>query len=358
MFALSAQAMGYRVHVFSAERNSPASQVAQYNTFADFEDIEAVKTFALAVDAVTFEFENIPTTSLNVAADNTRVRPDANVLYIAQHRLREKRFLQAMGIPVVPFRSVTSRAELRHSVVELGFPAVLKTATCGYDGKGQTLIDSSAALENAVQTYSGEECVLESFVEYERELSVVAARGADGAVVDYGAIDNAHHCGILDTSRSPSTVAPKLASLAIALTRAILEQLEVVGVMCVEFFLLNDGTLLVNEIAPRPHNSGHLSIEASVTSQFEQQVRALCGFRLGSTSQLCPAAMANLLGHLWADHKPDWTALFDFPTVKLHLYGKEDAKPGRKMGHLTALYHDSSKTLDIAHRARRALKLS
>jgi 5-(carboxyamino)imidazole ribonucleotide synthase len=269
--------------------------------------------------------------------------------------LREKTFLERAGFPVTPFRSIHSLENLRQAVQALGTPAVLKTAGFGYDGKGQLKIAAPTEAEDAWRAIGGQEALLEVFVDFEREVSVVAARGLDGNFAHYGVIENAHRNHILDVSLAPPVLPPALAAEAVEIARGILEALEVVGVLCVEFFLTSAGKLLVNELAPRPYNSGHLTVDASITSQFEQQLRAVCGLPLGSTELLRPAAMANLLGDLWQAGEPDWAAACAFPNVKLHLYGKEQARPGRKMGHLTALAESAARAAQMARAARAAL---
>jgi 5-(carboxyamino)imidazole ribonucleotide synthase len=245
---------------------------------------------------------------------------------------------------------------LSTAVRELGLPAVLKTAGFGYDGKGQSKITSLSGGKAALQAMDGQEAVLEAFVDFEREVSVIAARGLDGSFVHYGVIENAHNRHILDVSIAPARVSPKITQEAVEIARSILEALDVVGLLCVEFFLTRDGKLLVNELAPRPHNSGHLTFDACVTSQFEQQLRAVCGLPLGSTEQYRPAAMGNLLGDLWQHGDPDWPAVCAFPDVKLHLYGKLTPRPGRKMGHLTALAASASAASRLVRDARAALQ--
>lgn len=345
MFAIAARQMGYRVHTFSPDTDTPTGQVADLEITAGYDDLDAVRRFARGVGVVTFEFENVPAATAAAAAECAPVRPDGGVLHTTQQRLREKTFLSQGGFPVTPFRPVRSEPELRAALGDLGYPAVLKTASFGYDGKGQAKIASpdfdAAKLGLATGPKStpsaGPEMVLEAFVDFEREVSVVAARGADGSFTHWGVIDNTHRNHILDLSVSPADVPPEVGREAVEIARGILEALGVVGVLCVEFFLTGGGKLLVNELAPRPHNSGHLTIDAGVTSQFEQQLRAVCGLPLGSTRPLRPAAMANLLGDVWAGGEPDWAAACDVPEVKLHLYGKAEPRPGRKMGHLTAL---------------------
>ncbi len=358
MFALAARRLGYRVHTFSPDTDTPTGQIADREVVAAYEDLDAVQDFARQVSVVTFEFENVPAETAEAVAALVPVRPGGAVLHVAQNRLREKTFLAQNGIPCAPFRHVATRAELEAALGELGTPAILKTAGFGYDGKGQARINRPDEADAAWNELGGQECVLEGLVAFEREVSVVAARGLDGAFVHYGLIENAHIGGILDVSVCPApAVPPGAAAEAVAITRAIFEALDVVGTLCVEFFLASDHRILVNEIAPRPHNSGHLTIDAHVTSQFEQQLRAVCGLPLGSPEQLRPAAMANLLGDVWAGGTPDWTMALALPDVKLHLYGKEDARPGRKMGHLTALADTPENAARLVREARAALHL-
>lgn len=355
MFAIAARRMGYRVHTFSPETDTPTGQVADVEIKAPYDDLHAVRSFAAAVDVVTFEFENVLSATAEAAAEFAPVRPGGQVLHITQHRLREKTFLAAKGLPVTPFRPVRTLAELQAGLAEFGCPAVLKTAGFGYDGKGQTRINDPAAAESAFTAAGRQELVLEAFVDFACELSVVAARGVDGQFAHWGVIENAHRHHILDLSIAPGRVPPEIAREALEITRTVLEELQVVGVLCVEFFLTRDGRLLINELAPRPHNSGHLTFDACVTSQFEQQLRAVCGLPLGSTELLRPAAMANLLGDLWQGGEPDWVAASAFPTVKLHLYGKLAPKNGRKMGHLTAMAPTVEKAAALVLAARHAL---
>lgn len=341
MFAIAARRMGYRVHTLSPEDDTPTGQVADVEINAAYDDLDAVRQFARRVDVVTFEFENVPAATAAAAAECAPVRPAGAVLHITQHRLREKRFLEASGFPLTPFAAVRSAAELQAAVNRLGLPAVLKTAGWGYDGKGQIKLERPDDVTTAWSRLGTDEAVLEAWVDFECELSVVAARGIDGALADYGVIANTHQNHILDVSLAPAAVPPAVAREAVEIARAVLARLEVVGVLCVEFFYTRLGKLLINELAPRPHNSGHLTFDASLTSQFEQQLRAICGLPLGSTALLRPAAMANLLGDLWARGEPDWAGVCALPNIKLHLYGKAEARPGRKMGHLTALADDA-----------------
>ena len=355
MFAIAARRMGYRVHTFSPDSDTPTGQVSDKEYGHAYDDLDAVREFARGVEVVTFEFENVPADAVEAAAGLAPVRPSGSVLYTTQHRLREKTFLSSHGFPVAPFRHVRSLEDLNAALGETGLPAVLKTAGFGYDGKGQTRINSSEDSAPAFAALRGQEGVVEAFVDFEREVSVVAARGAGGEFAHYGVVENTHSRHILDLSVAPARVAESVAAEAVEISRAVLEALDVVGVTCVEFFLTRSSKLLVNELAPRPHNSGHFTFDACLTSQFEQQLRAVCGLPLGSTELLRPAAMANLLGDLWQKGEPRWSAAAAFPNVKLHLYGKTEARPGRKMGHLTALAATPEEAARDALAARAAL---
>ena len=355
MFAIAARRMGYRVHTFSPDQDTPTGQVADVEVTASYDDLDAVSDFARHVSVVTFEFENVPAPTAEAAARCARVRPSGSVLHTTQQRIREKAFLTNAGLPTTPYREVRSQEDLDRAIAALGCPAVLKTAEFGYDGKGQERVGSPDRSSEAWNAIGRQEAVLEAFIDFDREISVVAARGEDGQFVHYGAIENQHSRHILDVSVAPGRVPPKIAREAVELARCVLERLGVVGVLCVEFFVTRDGALLINELAPRPHNSGHLTVDACVTSQFEQQLRAVCGLPLGSTEMHRPAAMANLLGDLWTSGEPDWRAACAFPDVKLHLYGKLEPRPGRKMGHLTALNHDPEAAYRTVLAARRSL---
>ena len=355
MLGLAARRMGYRFHSFSPDTGTPAGQVADREWAAAYEDLDAARSFARSVDVVTLEFENIPVEAVEAIEEIVPVRPGRAALRTTQHRLREKTFLGEAGFPTTPFRAVRSRGELDDALGEIGAPAVLKTAGFGYDGKGQTRIGAPDEAGKAWDALAGGEAVLEGWVDFEREVSVVAARGLDGGFADYGVVENTHRNHILDLTVAPAQgVEPETAREAVEISRGIFEELGLVGTACVEFFLTTDGRLLVNEIAPRPHNSGHWTIDAAATSQFEQQLRAVCGLPLGSTQALRPAAMVNLLGDLWAKGEPDWAAVLARPRVSLHLYGKAQARPGRKMGHLTALADAPEEAARLALDARRS----
>jgi 5-(carboxyamino)imidazole ribonucleotide synthase len=355
MFAIAARRMGYRVHTFSPESDTPTGQVADVEITASYDDLDQVREFASNVKVVTFEFENVPAPTAEAAAQCAPVRPGGGILHITQQRIREKGFISAAGLPLTPYREVHSLDALREALAELGYPAVLKSAAFGYDGKGQFTLRSPEQIETAWAAAGASEAVLEAFIDFEREVSVVAARSEDGTFVHYGAIENHHDRHILDVSISPARVTGRIESEAVEIARCVLERLEVVGVLCVEFFVTRDGGLLINELAPRPHNSGHLTVDANVTSQFEQQLRAVCGLPLGSTERHRPAAMANLLGDLWRHGEPSWPAACATPEVKLHLYGKLEPRPGRKMGHLTALERSADQALTAVHEARERL---
>lgn len=355
MFAIAARRMGYRVHTLSPESDSPTGQVADHEVTASYDDLDAVSGFAKRVSVVTFEFENVPSATAEVAARFAPVRPTGQVLHVTQHRLREKMTLAERGFPVTPFRPVRSVVNLQSAIRELGCPAVLKTAGWGYDGKGQIKIQTAEDAESAWASLGTEEAILEGFVDFRLEVSVIGARGLDGEFAHFGVLENAHSNHILDVTVAPARVSPRIAAEAEAIARGVLESLDVVGVLCVEMFLTRDDRLLINELAPRPHNSGHLTFDANVTSQFEQQVRAICGLPLGSTELLRPAAMANLLGDVWESGEPRWVEALKLPEVKLHLYGKSSARTGRKMGHLTAMANSADEAERIVRDARRRL---
>ena len=355
MIAIAARRMGYRVHTLSPETDSPTGHVADREIVAAYDDVEAVKRFAADVDVITLEFENISAACVDAASPIAPVRPKGSVLHTTQNRLREKTFLADHGFPVAPFRHVKARDELAAAVEEIGTPAVLKTAGFGYDGKGQVRIASVDDVADAWTSMAGQEAVLEAFIDFDLELSVVAARGLTGDFAHYGAVENKHSNHILDITTAPADVPGAVNVTAVNLTRKVFEALDVVGVACVEYFLDRGKNLIINEIAPRVHNSGHFTFDACVTSQFEQQVRAVCGLPLGSTDQPRPAAMANLLGDLWENGEPDWAAALAIPEVKLHLYGKQEARPGRKMGHLTAMADTREQAVERVVEGRRGL---
>jgi 5-(carboxyamino)imidazole ribonucleotide synthase len=356
MFAAAAVRMGYRVHVFAPDANAaPAAAHAVRTVEAGWDDEAALARFAEGVDAVTIEFENIPSAALETVARHVPVRPGPQALHVAQHRGREKAFLASLGLPLAPWTPVASADDAAGALAELGRPALLKTAGFGYDGKGQAALGAADEVADAWARIGGGPAVLEGRVELAAELSVVVARDGAGRTACFEAARNHHVGGILDVSAAPSGLPGAVTVEAREAAVTVAEALELEGVACVEFFLGEDGRLRVNEIAPRPHNSGHLTIEGAATSQFEQQVRTTAGLPLGDPSPRAPAAMANLLGDLWTDGPPDWTAALAHPGVALHLYGKAEPRPGRKMGHLTVLADDPGSAERKARAARAAL---
>ncbi len=354
MFAVAARHMGYRVRIFSPEKDSPAAQFADEAVVADYADEGAVRRFARELDVITFEFENIPAETAEWCAYHSEVRPAGSILHTAQNRLREKTFLSEAGIPVAPFRAVHNAGDLAGAIEQIGRPAILKSAAFGYDGKGQQAI-SSRDVEEIWEARAGDELILEGQIDFEKEVSVIVARGVDGDVSLFPLCENLHRDHILDITVVPARVPGAVEKKAHDLARAIAEKLELVGLLAVEMFLKEDGSLLVNELAPRPHNSGHWTIEGCLTSQFEQHVRTVCGLPLGATSILQPAAMANLLGDLWLPGEPDWAAALAAEGVHLHLYGKRDPRPRRKMGHLTALARTAEEAMARVKEAREQL---
>ncbi|HQX55231.1 MAG TPA: 5-(carboxyamino)imidazole ribonucleotide synthase [Pyrinomonadaceae bacterium] len=356
MFAIEARKLGYRVHTYSPDSDTPTGQIADIETQGSYDDLYEIRVFAQSVDVVTFEFENVPSAAVEAAAEFVDVFPRGEVLHITQNRLREKNFLASKGFPITAFRHIKALDDLQNAVVELGTPCVLKTAGFGYDGKGQSKISSAADITAAFELLGGRDAVLEAFVDFEKELSVVCARDQRGTFAHFGVIENEHANHILDVSFAPAVVDSTTFERAIEITRNIADTMGYVGTLCVEFFLTRDGLLLVNELAPRPHNSGHLTFDACVTSQFEQQLRAVCGLPLGSTDFYRPAAMANVLGNVWENGEPDWATALNNPAVKLHLYGKGEPRPGRKMGHITSLSENAAGAIRSVRHARESLK--
>ena len=355
MFAMTARRMGYRIHVFTPDADSPTGQFADKQCVANYDDEAAVRSFAREIDLLTFEFENIPASAISWCAEECEVRPAGSILHTAQNRLREKTFLTSAGIPVAPFRAIRTAQNLSDGLAEIGRPAILKSAAFGYDGKGQRLITTNDSSDEIWNARPGDELILEAVVDFEMEVSTIIARAEDGAMATFPLCENMHRHHILDITVVPARVDPQIEIEAAKLARAIADDLKLVGLLTVEMFLTRDGELLVNELAPRPHNSGHWTIEGCATSQFEQHLRAVCGLPLGSTQLLAPSAMANLLGDEWGSGEPKWAAALGTENVHLHLYGKREPRPGRKMGHLTALAADSAKAIARVREARAAL---
>ena len=338
MTAMAAARLGYRCHIYCPDKGAPASDVAAKTTVAAYDDINALQAFAQQVDVITFEFENVPSTAGEKLAALKPTRPDPRVLHLTQQRLREKNFLSSINVPVTRYLEVAHKEALPQAVQALGRPCVLKSASFGYDGKGQVRIDPETDLASVWQTMGGELAILESYVDFQREISVVIARGFDGTMEMYVPVENQHRNHILDITIAPARITPAVAVKAEAIARHIAQELKLVGLLGVEMFVTKEGEVLVNELAPRPHNSGHWTIDACATSQFEQFVRAVCGLPLGSPERHSDAVMKNLIG----DEVRDWRAILAEPGAKLHVYGKTEIRPGRKMGHVTRLTAKSS----------------
>lgn len=358
-FVIAAHELGYKVAVLDPDPNSPAGRIADLHLCADYADAAALQEMALRCAAITTEFENVPAATLQQLAEATTVHPSASAVSIAQHRVQEKTFFRDQGLPVGPFQAIHSQDDLPADAAM--YPAILKVARFGYDGKGQYRVEN---LEQAQQAFaeSGQvTCVLEKMLTLDMEVSVVLARAADGHLVTFPVAENRHTRGILDVSIAPARISAALVDQAKSLACQLAHALDYVGVLGVEFFV-SEGQLLLNEMAPRPHNSGHYTLDACVTNQFEQQVRALCGLPLGDARQHNHAVMVNLLGDVWPSGaeacEPDWQALLQQASLKMHLYGKAEARTGRKMGHFTVLAEGTETAIALAMQARAALGIS
>lgn len=354
MFTMAAQSMGYRVMVLDPGAHSPAGSVADEHVAADYLDPHALEKVAAQCAAVTTEFENVPAEAMRFLAGHCRISPDADSVAVAQDRIREKRLLAAAGLDVAPYKVIEQADDLR-DVGHL-LPGILKRSRLGYDGKGQVRVTRSEELSAAFEQLDREPCVLEQMLQLELELSCVVARGFDGAMLSWPVVENQHAQGILDVSIVPARASAALAAAARDAALTVARKLDYRGVLCVEFFVLRGGRLVANEIAPRPHNSGHYTIDACITSQFEQQARVLCGMPLGDTGLHSPAVMVNVLGDLWAAGEPRWEHVLREPRAKLHLYGKRQARPGRKMGHYTVLGESADAALASALGIRAKLR--
>lgn len=337
MTALAAARLGYRCHVFCPGEDEPASQVVARTTVAAYDDEAALAAFAEAVDVVTFEFENVPAATATALAERVLVRPRPEVLHLCQHRLREKDFLGSLNVPTTRYLEASGPDAVVRALRDFGAPVVLKSAEFGYDGKGQVLVRNEAQAKKAwteMRRHAPDgQAIVECFVDFRAEISVIAARGLDGSLASYVPVENQHRDHILDQTVAPARIPVELAERAEVLARHIAEGLELVGLVAVEMFVTADDRLLVNELAPRPHNSGHWTMDACVTSQFEQLVRAVTGLPLGSPERHSDAVMRNLLG----DQVARWREILADPAARLHLYGKAEPRPGRKMGHVTRL---------------------
>lgn len=333
MMAMAAAEMGYHVHIYCPEKNCPASEVAKFCTIGNYDDIEALEQFAKSVDVITYEFENIPAAPVAAIAKHANIFPSPQILAISQHRVLEKTTINTMGIATAQFTPVSNLEELRNAAKTIGLPAVLKTARMGYDGKGQTILREEDDIKNAWDTIANNDLILEGFVDFTMEISMIVARDAKGNIECYCPVQNTHKNHILHETIAPAPISTKLVSEAENIARKIASELNLIGLLAIEMFVTSDDKIIVNEIAPRPHNSGHWTMDAAVTSQFEQAIRAVCGLALGNTTRLCDARMLNLIG----DDINDWQNHTAQKNAKLHLYGKKETKAGRKMGHVTFL---------------------
>jgi 5-(carboxyamino)imidazole ribonucleotide synthase len=356
MFTLQANALGYRVIVLDPDPNSPAGAVASRHLQAPYEDEHALAELARCCAAVTTEFENVPAAALDRLSRTSIVRPPIEAVATAQDRIAEKTYFRSRGFATAAFRPVHTQDELRAALSVVPLPAILKTSRLGYDGKGQAVVSNEAEASAAFDRLGRVPCILEERLRLERELSVIIARGADGEMATFPVAENRHENGILETSLVPARISERLAGEARELAAAVAEGMGYVGVLGVELFLVQGDRILVNEMAPRPHNSGHYTLDACSVNQFEQQLRALCGLPLAQPWLLSPVAMINLLGDLWTNGEPRWEEALRRPGVRLHLYGKAEARPGRKMGHLNCLAPDVDRALALALETRDALR--
>jgi len=358
-FVIAAHEMGYKVTVLDPDQNSPAGKIADVHICAKYDDAAALKQMAETCQAITTEFENVPAATLKTLAQSVPVRPSADAVAIAQHRVSEKNFLKEAGLPVAPYAVIDAESDLPADDSEI-YPAILKVARFGYDGKGQARVTNLSEAKAAFAAFSQEECVLEKMLKLDYEVSVVLARDVSGHVATFPTAENSHLNGILDVSIVPARGSDAVNHQAQKLAISVAEKLQYTGVLGVEFFVC-DGELLVNEIAPRPHNSGHYTLDACITNQFEQQVRVMTGLPLGSSRQHSPAVMVNLLGDIWPNvapqTEPAWQLALGVPSLKMHLYGKAEARAGRKMGHFTVLSTSRDDAIKLAMQVRSELKV-
>lgn len=350
MLAQAATRLGYRVHVYEPAANCPAGAISHKEVNAPYEDTAALTAFAKECDVVTYEFENVPATPLQAIESVTMLRPHWGVLETTQNRSREKRWLRDNQFPHAKFSEVAAGGDVAAGLRGVGLPCVVKTADFGYDGKGQLQVMTEADIPAVVKKFADQAVVIEQFIDFACEVSAIVARSPNAAVRVFPVAENIHANHILDFSIVPARVAPAVAAAAEKLARLIAEKINLVGVMGVELFVTKSGEVLVNELAPRTHNSGHWTLDACMTSQFEQQVRAICGLPLGAVTQLSPVVMVNILGDAWANGEPRWDTLLAQPNVRLHLYGKAEARPGRKMGHFTVTARDADMALELARK--------
>ncbi len=358
MFSMAARCLGYKVIVLDPDPHSPAASVANDHICASYDDQEALISLGERCDVVTTEFENIAADTLRFLRDYCPVRPSAEAVEVAQDRVREKAFIQGLGLVTAPFVAVTTAMDLDQAEGIIAFPAILKSSTLGYDGKGQSVVASVEEAHRAFALMGGVACVLEEKIDLKLEVSVVLARATDGSMVCFPAAENVHKGGVLHQTVVPARIDESLVTLAEDSAKTLADALEFCGVMAVEFFVSTSGDLLVNEIAPRTHNTGHYTMDACITSQFEQQVRAICELPLGSVDMLSDVVMTNLMGDLWADGEPPWAALLSNPRARLNLYGKSEARSGRKMGHFCIVGSPRDECIEQAQAGFQALSLS
>jgi 5-(carboxyamino)imidazole ribonucleotide synthase len=357
MFTVAARTMGYRVVVLDPDKNSPAAELSNKHICAAFDDRAALEKLGRVCAAITTEFENVDANSMEYLAQFCPVRPSAKAVAIAQNRILEKTFLRDNGFETAPFAAINSKEDIEPVLKKIGTPALLKISQFGYDGKGQATVNNLAEAITAFEQMGSKPCVLEQRLKLQTEISVIVARDIKGNTVAYPAAENTHVNGILDLSVVPAQVIEKLAQQATKDARTVADKLDYCGVMAVEFFVVENDRLLINEIAPRPHNSGHYTLDACLTSQFDQQVRAMCGLPLGDARLLSPVAMVNILGDSWrGDIPPPWDAVLDEPRAKLHLYGKREARTGRKMGHFTCIGNSVQEATMLAQDIQKNVK--
>jgi 5-(carboxyamino)imidazole ribonucleotide synthase len=361
MFAHAAERLGYRVHIYEPAADSPAGEVAALEVNAPYDDVDRLREFVRGCDVVTYEFENIPVGPLHAIESEVRLHPHWRVLEICQNRTREKNWLRQNGFPHVPFADVEAGGDIAGAIRGIGLPCVVKTAAFGYDGKGQLKVTDEAGIHKAVAAFAGQRAVVEKFISFRCEVSVVVARAESGAIRTFPVVENIHTHHILDFTISPARIPDAVRLQAEAVGRAIAEKLDVVGLIAIEMFVTDRDEILVNELAPRPHNSGHVTMDACVTSQFEQHVRAVCGLPLGDTAVTSPAVMVNILGDAWTwSHRhitaePDWAAVLQADRATLHLYGKKEPRIGRKMGHFTIRAETADTALAVARKLKAKL---
>ncbi|MFV0337709.1 MAG: 5-(carboxyamino)imidazole ribonucleotide synthase [Chthoniobacterales bacterium] len=357
MLASAARQAGCGVIILDPQADCPASDLADRQIVASYDDLEALEILATQADVLTFEFENVDSAPLRSIQEKIPIRPLPEVLNVCQHREREKLFLRSAKVPCADFRIISQLSDLEKAIQEIGIPCVLKTAAFGYDGRGQVKINEASEAKSAWEALEKQRCVLEAWVPYLKEFSILCARGIDGDCKSFPAAENHHSEHILDISKVPADLPTASMQAAETYAKKIAEKLDVIGLIAIEFFLLKSGKVLVNELAPRPHNSAHYTQDACRTSQFEQQLRAVCGWPLGDTTLTQPVIMQNLLGDLWQNDIPDWKSLLAIPQLSLHLYGKKEARPGRKMGHLNITAATTEEALAHARKVREILAL-